>query len=239
MAARSATPSRTARRQRPHRVYEQLRQLIVTGRMAPGSRLVETDIAARFQVSRTPVRGALQRLQQEGYIIDSPSMRQSRPMVAPLTREDAAELFDVVGQLEGMAARHAAGLPPAKRQALVKELTGLNNEFKRVAAAPRPDHNRLFEIDERFHRVIVEAAAGPRLLALHNAVKPQAERYERLYVSFLSGEIMTSVKEHEVIIAAVGGGEEADAEQAVQFNWRSAADRLGKVIERAGERGRW
>ncbi|HEX9165498.1 MAG TPA: GntR family transcriptional regulator, partial [Gemmatimonadales bacterium] len=60
MATRSVTTSRTARRQRPQRVYEQLRQLIVTGRMAPGSRLVETDIAARFQVSRTPVRGALQ-----------------------------------------------------------------------------------------------------------------------------------------------------------------------------------
>ncbi len=239
MAARSATPSRAARRQRPQRVYEQLRQLIVTGRMAPGSRLVETDIAERFQVSRTPVRGALQRLQQEGYILDSPSMRQSRPMVAPLTREDAAELFDVVGQLEGMAARHAAGLPPARRQALVKELTRLNADFKRLSATPRPDHNRLWELDETFHRAIVEAAAGPRLLALHNAVKPQAERYERLYVSFLSGELMTSAKEHEAIIAAVGAGQGATAEDAMQFNWRSAANRLGKVIERAGERGRW
>jgi DNA-binding GntR family transcriptional regulator len=239
MAARSATTSRAARRQRPQRVYEQLRQLIVTGRMAPGSRLVETDIASRFQVSRTPVRGALQRLQQEGYIVDSPSMRQSRPMVAPLTREDAAELFDVVGQLEGMAARHAAALAGAKRQALVRELTALNAEFRKISNARRPDHNRLFEVDERFHRAIVEAGAGPRLLALHNAVKPQAERYERLYVSFLSGEIMTSVKEHDAIIEAVGAGQGADAEDAVQFNWRSAADRLGRVIEQAGERGRW
>ena len=239
MATRSVTTSRTTRRQRPQRVYEQLRQLIVTGRMAPGSRLVETDIAARFQVSRTPVRGALQRLQQEGYIIDSPSMRQSRPMVAPLTREDAAELFGVVGQLEGMAARLAASLPPGRRQALVKELSGLNSDFKRISNAPRPDHNRLFELDERFHRAIVEAGAGPRLLGLHNAVKPQAERYERLYVSFLSGELMTSAKEHDTIIAAIDAGQGGGAEDAVQFNWQSAADRLGKVIEQAGERGRW
>lgn len=239
MATRRARSGAAARRQRPQRVYEQLRELIVTGRMAPGSRLVETDIATRFQVSRTPVRGALQRLQQEGYIVDSPSMRQSRPTVAPLTREDAAELFDIVGRLEGMAARLCATLPAARRQALVKEMTALNNEFKRVAAVGRPEHNRLYELDEQFHRTVISAATAPRLRALHDAVKPQAERYERLYVSFLTGELMTSAREHEAIITAIAAGRGPAAEAAVQFNWQSAATRLGRVIEQAGERGRW
>jgi DNA-binding GntR family transcriptional regulator len=239
MAARSAGSGRNARKDRPQRVYEQLRQLIVTGRLAPGSRLVETDIATRFQVSRTPVRGALQRLQQEGYIVDSPSMRQSRPTVAPLTQEDATELFDIVARLEGLAGRLAAELPPGPRKALAAELTSVNTEFRRLAQVPRPDHQRLFELDERFHSTYVAAAAGPRLLALHRAVKPQAERYERLYVSFLAGELATSFGEHDLIIAAIGAGKPAAAEQAVQSNWHNAAERLSRVIEHAGERGRW
>lgn len=239
MAARAVASRATARKDRPQRVYEQLRTLIVHGRLAPGSRLVETDIASRFQVSRTPVRGALQRLQQEGYIVDSPSMRQSRPTVAPLTQEDASELFNIVGVLEGLAARSAAQLTPARRQVLARQMTTLNAEFKKAAQAARPDHNRLYELDEKFHSAYVEAAAGPRLLALHLAVKPQAERYERLYVSFLTGEIVTSVKEHEAIVNAIATGRPDPAERAVHDNWHNAAERLSKVIERAGERGRW
>jgi DNA-binding GntR family transcriptional regulator len=220
-------------------VYEQLRELIVHGRLAPGSRLVETDIATRFNVSRTPVRGALQRLQQEGYIIDSPSMRQSRPTVAPLTGKDAEELFDIVGELEGMAAFEAAHLPAGKRQELVRELREINGDFRKTASAARVDHDRLWDLDERFHKRYVDAAAGPRLKGLHDSVKPQAERYERLYVSFLAGEILTSVKEHEMIIDAIASGNGDKAKESVQHNWHNAAERLGRVIERVGDRGTW
>jgi DNA-binding GntR family transcriptional regulator len=220
-------------------VYQQLRQLIVHGRLAPGSRLVETDIAARFNVSRTPVRGALQRLQQEGYIVDSPSMRQSRPTVAPLTGEDAEELFDIVGELEGLAAHNAARLPAAQRLPLARELSAINARFRKAGAAVRPDHNRLWDLDERFHKRYVDGAAGPRLKALHDSVKPQAERYERLYVSFLAGEILTSAKEHDIIIIAIERGDAAAAKEAVHRNWHNAAERLGRVIERAGDRGKW
>jgi DNA-binding GntR family transcriptional regulator len=232
-------PRKGTRKDRPQKVYEQLRHLIVHGRLAPGSRLVETDIATRFGVSRTPVRGALQRLQQEGYIVDSPSMRQSRPTVAPLTREDAAELFGIVGQLEALAARLAAELPRLRREELVARMTAINEEFRTVSQAARPDHRKLFDLDERFHGTYVDEAAGPRLAALHHAVKPQAERYERLYVSFLSGELMTSVHEHEAIIEAISAGRPGTAAQAVRTNWQNAAIRLGQVIEHAGERGRW
>ena len=239
MAVRGATSRAAARKDRPQRVYEQLRTLIVHGRLAPGSRLVETDIATRFEVSRTPVRGALQRLQQEGYIVDSPSMRQSRPTVAPLTREDATEVFDIVAVLEGLAARLAAQMPANGRNALARDMNALNIEFRKISQAPRPDHDRLYELDEKFHGAYVAAAAGSRLKALHHAVKPQAERYERLYVSFLTGEIVTSTREHEDIVSAIQSGQPEKAEAAVHSNWHNAAERLSQVIERVGERGRW
>ena len=173
-AAVRTGPRRSAR---PEFVYRKLRELIVRGQLAPGTRIVETDVASRLSVSRTPVRGALQRLQQEGYIIDTPLLQQSRPMVAPLTREDANELFSIVAELEGLAARFAGSAPHDRREALADELTSINEQFKRAADAKQQNHNRLWELDERFHRCYVEAGAGPRLIALHNAVKPQAERY--------------------------------------------------------------
>jgi DNA-binding GntR family transcriptional regulator len=207
--------------------------------LAPGSRIVETEIATRLGVSRTPVREALQRLLQEGYVIDTLGTQQSRLTVAPLTREDVHELLNVVGALEGIAARHAAELPEDARLALVRALHAANADFHRAGAPSSIDHEQLYNADDRFHRSIVEAAAGPRLLALHNAVKPQAERYIRMYISMLTGDIASSVAEHESILTAIAEGRHDDAECAVETNWRHAAERLGKVIQLAGERGTW
>lgn len=220
-------------------MYARLRDLIVQGSLAPGSRIVETEIASRLGVSRTPVREALQRLQQEGFVIGAPGAQQSRLTVAPLTRDDVHELLDVVGALEGLGARRAATLDVADRRLLVKELRTLNQEFARAGRVTPVDHGRLYDVDERLHRRIVQAGVGPRLLSLHEAVKPQAERYIRMYVSLLTGDIKSSVDEHDAIIEAIEEGRSSDAQEAVEVNWRHAADRLSKVIEVAGERGSW
>jgi DNA-binding GntR family transcriptional regulator len=220
-------------------VYVQLRTLIVAGMLAPGARLIEADIADRFHVSRTPVRGALQRLQQEGYIVGAPALRQTRPVVAAMTIDDARELFHIVAELEGLAARAAARQAAKPRRELVRRMRALNASFRAASAARRPDHGRLFELDLRFHQSYVDAGAGVRLRALHDAVKPQAERYERLYVTMLTPEIGISVREHEAIARAIASGRADAAQRAVQTNWRNAAERLGRVIATAGERGKW
>jgi DNA-binding GntR family transcriptional regulator len=226
------------KRARPQQVYERLRALIIDGRLAPGARIVETDVASRLGVSRTPVRGALQRLQHEGYVVDSPTLQQTRPTVAPLTREDALDLFLLVGALEGLAAFRAALGAPADRSALAIALTEINDAFAAAASAARPDHARIFELDERFHRGYMRAA-GPRVRALHDTVKPQAERYERLYVSMLTSELHTSVAEHRAIVKAIRAGNAPVAQAAVETNWRNAAERLASVVAASGERGSW
>lgn len=235
----SADGSSTRTDNRPTQVYERLRTLIVSGQIAPGTRLVEVDIAARLNVSRTPVRAALQRLQQEGYILLSPGLQQARQVVAPLTQEDARELFYLVGELEALAAEASARLPANVRKALVTELRTLNRDLDREAKKARPDHAILQDLDERFHARYVAVGAGPRLSALHTAVKPQAQRYERLYISMLAGEIGTSVAEHNDIIRAIGDGDPEVAHEMVRINWRNAAERLGAAITRTGERGAW
>jgi DNA-binding GntR family transcriptional regulator len=190
-------------------------------------------------VSRTPVREALQRLQQEGFVMGAPGAQQSRLTVAPLTRDDVHELLDIVGALEGVGARRAASLDAAERRTLAKELRALNQEFARAGRSAPVDHSGLYDADERLHRRIVEAGVGPRLLALHEAVKPQAERYIRMYISMLTGDIKASVDEHDAMIDAIDEARPADAQHAIEMNWRHAADRLSKVIEVAGERGSW
>jgi DNA-binding GntR family transcriptional regulator len=224
---------------RPDQVYARLRELIVQGQLAPGSRIVETEVASRLGVSRTPVREALQRLQQEGYVLGSPHAQQSRLTVAPLTRVDVYELLNIVGAIEGLAARGAAEQDPSKRRMLAKALRATNADFQRIARATPVDHGRLYETDEHFHRAIVELGAGPRLLALHDAVKPQAERYIRMYITLLLDDIRSSVDEHQLIVTAIENGDADGAEHSVETNWRHAAERLSKVIEVAGERGSW
>jgi DNA-binding GntR family transcriptional regulator len=224
---------------RPEQVYQRLRELIVQGLLAPGSRVVETEVATRLGVSRTPVREALQRLQQEGFVVGAPGAQQARLTVAPLTRADVQELLHIVGELEGLGARWAAALPVAERRALAKDLKALNAEFHKMGRVTPIDHGRLYEADERLHRRLVEASAGPRLIALHDSVKPQAERYIRMYISMLTSDIRASVAEHDAIIDAIDDGKVDDAQAAVQTNWRHAADRIARVIEVAGERGSW
>lgn len=207
--------------------------------MAPGSRIVEAEISERLGVSRTPARSALHRLQQEGYVTALERAKERRLVVAPLTHDDAQELFHIVGQLEGLAVRSAAELPAGERDRLVARLRELNGGLASAARKSRPNPLEIFDLDTGFHLAYVTGGAGPRLQALHASIKPQAERYIRLYISSLVDEITTSVQEHEVIIGRVKAGDADGAEQAVEQNWRNAATRLAKVIRALGERGSW
>jgi DNA-binding GntR family transcriptional regulator len=115
-------------------------------------------------------------------------------------------------------------------------------ELNRAMAAEsrkRVTVTRLFDLDQAFHGGYVDGVGGPRLVALHHAIKPQVERYARLYISALVDELGTSVQEHAAIIRAIAAGDPAAAQRAVETNWRNAASRLAQVIAEHGERGIW
>lgn len=234
-----SSPTAAAGPDRVSEAYDRLRELIVWGRLAPGTRVIETEIADRLGVSRTPARSALHRLLQEGFVTAAGEGRRSRLAIAPLTKGDASELFHIIGALEGLAGWYAAQLDPVSRGCLATDLKAVNGELQAIAHARRPDGKAFYDLDMEFHGQYVKAAARPRLKALHAATRPQAERYIRVYLSALVDELAASVDEHVVIIGAIEAGEADVAQAAIQTNWRNAAKRFRPVIDRIGEQGTW
>ncbi len=219
--------------------YVNVRELIVSGRLAPGGRVIESELAERLGTSRTPIRSALHRLQGEGYVIARRGGRRTMLTVAPLTREDGRELFWIVGELEAMAAHWVARGDGGDRHQVAEAMLRTNDELLLASNAETPDPARLFDLHTRFHQTYVDACGGPRMQAMHAVVKPQAERYRRLYSTALGGHIHASLAEHQAIIRGIGEGDQQAAEVSVKANWRNAAERLARVIERVGERGSW
>ena len=220
--------------------FESVRNLIVHGNLAPGSRVIEADLAERLHVSRTPIRSALHRLRQEGYIIvTSDTGNKARLAISPLTQDDARELYHIVGHLEGLAVRSIARLSEQERTRLVEELARRNDGLREVAEGRQPNPNLIFELDMNFHQTLINACAGPRLRALHDAIDPQTERYWRLYASAITDQLGISVGEHTVVIESIQRGDLDAAERALQMNWQNGAERLCRVIETIGERGSW
>ena len=219
--------------------FQRVRDLIVHGKLAPGTWIVEGDLCEHLNMSRTPVRGALYLLQREGYIIEYRNGSKSRMIVAPLTKEDASELYPIIGRIEGLAGRRAATLSQSDRGELAGKLKLVNEKLDRIARERSYNGPEIFDLDHEFHRMLVAAGSGPRLSTLHRAIEPQTERYWRLYASSIINELHMSVMEHEEIIAALLKGDPDRLERALCSNWENGCTRLGKVIDVFGERGSW
>ena len=114
---------------------------------------------------------------QEGYIAAPPKGRQSRPFVAPLTQNDAVELFYIVAEMEGLAAWRAAGRED--RQAVVDELNELNAEMLSEASVSKPSRERIFQLTTPgFTAATSRAAPGPGwwLSTTRSSRRPSATR---------------------------------------------------------------
>jgi DNA-binding GntR family transcriptional regulator len=221
-------------------VFLKLRDLIVQGQIAPGSWVVEAELAERLGFSRTPIRSALQLLQREGFIVEHrTSTKRSRLRISPLTKEDAQELYLIVGNIEGVASTLTAALSTERRQLICARLEKINQGMNGIAASKNADLRSVFDLDTQFHYEIFAASAGPRLLTIHRMMKPQIERYWRLYAHTIIQDLHHSVSEHEEIIAAIRSGNAQSTQRALANNWRKGAARIYALIDLFGERGSW
>lgn len=219
-------------------VYDRLRELIVRGRLAPGARVVEQEVAERMGVGRTPVREALQLLVQEGWLVASEGGRRQLT-VAPLRADDVTELFGILAELEASALRGLDRLPEAERTALAAEARAANRAFGDVVARVPVDPEGAFTTHRAFHATLTAPLAGPRLSWLLGMVRPQVERYEWFYGTLLQGDLDAAPDEHEAVVRALDAGDAEAAATAVRENWINAGSRLAAVIGRVGERGAW
>jgi DNA-binding GntR family transcriptional regulator len=239
MPLRRATASSPAPATASLAAYAAVRALIVRGRLLPGARVTEADVAAELRVSRTPAREALRRLRQERLLVPAGAGdgAKVRLAVAPMTAAEARELYTAAGALEGVAARSVAACDAAARRALAAALATAQAAFRREATRRAPDWDRLFERHHGFHERLRAGLAGPRLRLLLDGLRPHLDRYEYFYGRLHGTGFEATFAEHDAIVAAVAAGRADGAEGAVRANWFNGAERLAAAVQRAGEAG--
>jgi len=213
--------------------YHRLRDLIVRGRLAPGSPLVEAEAAKHLGVSRTPVREAFQRLRRDGLAVNAGGGERPRLAVAPLSRDAVFELYRAAGALEGVAARNVALLGGDGRQQLASRMAKHDAAFRRSSRATKPDWDLLFEHHDAFHRELQDASSGPHTRALLDALRPQVDRYEWFFAPLTGPDFSATYEEHDTIVRTVRSGSANALERAVRANWFNGAERLAAVIEQS------
>ena len=186
---------RSASRSVVEAIWDELRTLILRGSLAPGTRLVELDIASQTQASQVSVRGALQRLERDGLVV---RRGRSGTFVADVVPEEMHEIFAVRAVAESAAVKRTARLI---RPAQVKQLrTAL--EAMREAAQER-DPVALVKHDMAFHRHLYTWADHPTLLGLWTLIQAQLERFLVIYDATNYADLMEVADSHVSIIEAL------------------------------------
>lgn len=223
------------------RAYLQMRNLIVRGSLAPGSALIERQVAEVVDASRSTVRSALLRLALEGHVVvSSIGDRYSRFSVAPLTIGEMREWYFIFGALDGIAARGAAALSPEQRRPVADRVRSLAAAHLAAGRGDDPSFAKVLELDTALHDTYVQVGGGPRLLREHEALRPHVDRYGIVYATALIRKLPTQIyQEHCAIADAIETGDPDAAERGAVTNWRNAADRFEVVMSGWGERGNW
>ncbi len=183
-------------------VYEELRENIVNGRYEAGAPLVETALATEFSVSRTPIREALRRLEQDGLV-----ERGSRGMhVRSRSPEEILEIYEVRITLEVAAARAAA----ERRTAL--DLARLEQIHQAMLTASTDDSERLATTNRRFHEIVWSMSHNATLIDLLDRLHAHLIRYRETTLTF-ADRWQTVLDEHAELIEAIkeGDGDKAAA----------------------------
>lgn len=180
-----------------------IREAIVTGRLKPGDRLPEERLAQELRISRTPIREALRQLQTEG-LVEVPRNRGAR--VRMHTEAELDDVYQLRALLEGFAARRAADrVTPAQ----IAEMRASCEHYEQLDV--RTEHDALLEENDRFHRIVFEAAGSELLAGMLRQVTVIPRAAYRALVGFTETERRASVEDHRRLISSL---EQHDGERA-------------------------
>lgn len=187
--------------------YRLIREAILRGQLAPGERLNEVELARAWQISRTPIRDALRRLEAEGLVRAVPGKGVTVPR---LGRADVGELYEMLEALEGMAARRTA------ERASGTHLAHLNTLIKEYGAALRQNNvTRLGEIVAEFHATVARTALNGRLERAIETLRAQLASAERQALR-QRGTAARSFRELAKLTAAIRARDGGRAEAAMR-----------------------
>ena len=192
-------------------VRDEVRRLVITGELAPGTRIVEDRLAERLGVSRNPVREALQALAGEGFVELLP---RRGAVVAQLSAEEAEDLFDVRGALEPLAARLAARRADPQGVHRLRSVLALARQ-----ATDDGDLDLLAEYNTDFHSLVVELSGNDYLGLL---VSPMARRVQWVFRTSAATRAPHSWTEHEELLQAIASGDEDYAEAVARAHVAAA-----------------
>ncbi|MDA7419017.1 GntR family transcriptional regulator [Xenophilus arseniciresistens] len=192
----AATADTTAFRSRADEVYAQLKRDVAQFKLVPGDRFTENEISERLGVSRTPVRQALTRLQQEGFV---EVLFRSGWRVLPFDFDKFEQLYDLRMVLETTAVRRLCESDRRIDRALLESLM----DIWLVPAAQRStDGVQVARWDEAFHCTLVEAAGNAEMARVHRDVTERIRIIRRLDFTQPS-RIAATYEEHAKILRAI------------------------------------
>jgi len=217
-------PERSAPEKKPLRetVYLDVKRQILSGRLLPGSRLVESSLAETLRVSRTVIREVIKQLELEGLVRIIPYKGTE---VARFSLEDIEEFYAIQAALEGMA----AGLAAERMDG--GEIGKLGQIHQQLCQALRKDPDQWQKMNISFHLFFIERCGNRRLQNLIKNHRDQFARYWRIILS-IPGQKERNTSDHEKIFQAVKKGSALKVRLAMEDHIRQAATNLTTFLEK-------
>lgn len=193
--------------------YVRIRDGILDGTYAPGTKLKDKELAHELGISRTPVREALLRLEDEGLIQTKPN---SATLVSPINFHNALHLYSIVWTLEKLALNEVFESVTDRH---IQEMTEANERF--LQKVQKHDCLAALDADYEFHSVYVDLSQNNELKKIIFEIKQKLKRLDLYYFDKIQGAAV-SYDEHAEIIKALQNKEVESALNAIESNWRNS-----------------
>jgi DNA-binding GntR family transcriptional regulator len=208
-------------------VHESLKAMIVTGQLPAGARVTEAELAARLNVSRTPVREALNRLEQDGLVIGRPRQGYA---VSGFDLRMFREAFEIREVLDAFATELATAriTPDEKRQ-----LREMVRECERLAAIPERSYQDMFQelqVGMDIHRTIAAASGNEMLRQSLDSILDKCQHYVWMELLRLD-EWQVARDEHAAIVDAICAGDAGQAVKLTRAHIRSSRNNTLRLLE--------
>ncbi len=205
---------RPARRRLADEVYDELIDAIMRREIGPEDNLIQEKLAAEMQISRTPVREALMRLEQEGVLTVS---NRGTFRLYQMNDDEVKELYQSRAAVEGQAARILAVRNDPE------DIAALRETVEREEALEDQSARGYFEANRNIHRAFVERAGNRFLLEMFDMIWGKAMAFQ-LFAAIENVDLAQSLGEHMALVDVIEGGDRTEALEAVTEHIQSGFD---------------